>query len=429
LKIFLIFFQFNFVTLKQTHKTYLLMIKKLLCFGLMTFSSTSLLGQLIELKPSDLQLPRVSALSGCAVADYGKMVFLTTTNRANVCGSSGWVEVSAATSSLTLPYTGSVTSAAAGFSVTNSIGGSNSAGIQGITSSPLAGASGILGTATQTAPNGDNAGVRGVNNSINAFGYGVAGTNSGIGPGVYGFSTTGSGVYGTSGSTAAGVSGFSSQPSGTGTYGYANNTSGFGVWGRAASTSVGGYFSHESVNGVSLLTQGTIRFGGLGAATNKILVSTDANGSAVWGNPTRTEIMKLGPASFQSHISQNESVMDGRGIYMSSAAGSFHASVTVPNGATLTRYKIYYVDNDGTNGLTSYSIQRMVNSGNNSYMILDSGNFTNSAASTGILSVQSNLNEIVDNTLSYYRIVVTMPASANLTLVGAEITYTYQVNN
>lgn len=410
------------------------MIKKLLCFGLMTFSSTSLLAQSMDLKPSDLQIPRVTAFSTCAVADYGKIMFITgSTNKAYVCSGSGWVAIEQPT--LTLPFSGSGVFPI-GLSVQNNSTAPNSSAIDAYSSSSASNTYGLRGFVTSTAPQGNTFGVYGVNYSTNQFGFGVYGNHLGSGSGVYGQSVTGYGVQGNSGNGGAGGgTGVYGNAIGTGTngvFGNASGTNSFGVLGKnVSSTGVAGYFEHTSpTTSVALQTTGKIRFQGNGAGVGKLLTCDNVNGNAEWKSFTRTEILKLSSASFQSHISQNESVMDSRGIYMSSANGSFHANVSVPDGATITQYKVYYVDNDATNGLTSYALQRLNHTGTtNSYFNVQNGTFTNSAASANILSVSNNLNEVVDNATSFYRVVITMPVSATLTLLGVEITYTYQFNN
>lgn len=408
-------------------------MKKLVLLSFLLQISFGVFSQSISINTDNLQLPRVSALPACAAADYGKVVFLTTTNKANVCSGSGWVEIATSGgggSSLTLPYSSTGSFSTQGFQIVNNGGGANSAAIQGTTFSSLTDAAGLWGSANTTTPTGFNAGVRGSNFATNNYGYGVVGTHAGSGIGVYGVAATGIGVAGaTSGSNSIAVRGNAIGVNSAGIFGTTNQ-----------STSIGGFFENTSATGLALLTNGKFRFQGNGAATNKILVSSDANGTAVWGNPTRTEVLKLGPSDFQSHISTNESTIGNLGISMTTAAGSFHATVSVPDGATITSYKIYYLDNDGVSpavglGLTSYAFQKL-NMGLGFltlYSNLSNGNFTNVPYNPNgnILSVTQTLPtpELVDNDTTFYRLVVTMPASTNLILIGADIRYTYPINN
>jgi hypothetical protein len=410
-------------------------------WGFIFVISSNSFAQFVQTNPNSLSLPQVSALPGCAAADYGKMVFLTTTNKANVCSGSGWVEVSAGGSGggLTLPYSGTLSSTTSPFVVTNTGGGSNSAGITGSTTSALAAANGVWGIASNTAPTGANYGVQGFNQSTNTFGYGVYGRHAGGGIGLYGYSATGTGVYGTSGGSGAGISGFSNQANGTGVYGYATNATAYGVWGKASFTSgIAGYFSHDDgPNGWALVTDGKVQFRNMSGGVDRILVCTDSYGTAVWASSVRNDILKLGPAAFQSHISTNESSIGGQGISMTTAAGSFIADVNLPDGAKITGFTVYYIDNDGAApniglGLSSYALQKMAHTGTGAYSNITngSGSFTNTVGSPNITSVTTlPLTENINNATHFYRFVVSMPASVNLVLSGVAINYQYSVLN
>ncbi len=263
--------------------------------------------QSVSINPQSLDLPKVTTLPGCAPADYGKVVFLTSNNKAHVCGGSGWVAVETSTGaggSLTLPYNGSGSFSAGGFSVFNTGGGLNSAGIHGMTGSALNGANGVLGSAFETAPSGNNAGVAGINSSTNNNGNGVLGRQNGGGNGVYGESITGKGVYGLVSSTGDAV------------FGAANNANA-----RA------GVFVNSAVGGMALRTSGVLRFEGQNAAAGTFLRSNDNLGTATWSNITRTEVIKIPAAAFVPHISSNEITHDNQGIVFtgSSGSGSVHA--------------------------------------------------------------------------------------------------------
>ncbi|GGD51383.1 hypothetical protein GCM10011514_14520 [Emticicia aquatilis] len=428
-------------------------MKKCILMSVFTLATFSLIAQSVSINPNNLQIPSVSALPACAAADYGKIVFLTTTNRANVCSGTGWIEVSAGGGgggSLTLPFSGSISSSTSPFTITNSGGGANSAGINGITGSALAGASGVWGYTVSTTPTGHNYGVYGLNQATNGNGFGVHGRHNGSGVGVFGQSvsgngvegvtTTGSGVEGTSTNGGQGVLGISTgNANAIGVAGSISGNLGTAVKGFANGTnSIAGSFENTNASGLGLQTLGKIRFQGNGAGIDKVLVSTDANGTAVWESLIRTDVLKLGAAAFQSHISTNESTMGGQGISMTTAAGSFHANVALPNGAALTDFTIYYIDNDGVApatglGLTSFALQKLNHTGNGgSYtnVFAGSGNFINTPASPNMgFFTTSPLSEIIDNNTFFYRLVVTMPASTNLTLVGAAIRYSYTLNN
>lgn len=418
------------------------MLKKIIIFGIIWVFKFDLEAQLIDLKPDNLQLPQVSVLPGCAAADYGKMVFLTTTNKAQVCNGTGWVALETASGgggggSLTLPYSANGSFSTQGFQIINIGGGANSAAIQGTTLSTTNDAAGIWGAANTTSPTGETIAVRGSNLSTNNNGIGIKGTHAGGGYGIMGYSTTGTGIYGiTSGisSTSYGVMGETNQTSGAGVHGKVSASGASGVYGLATNISANGGFFQNNAGGVALNTFGKLRFQGNGAAAKKVLTSIDATGNAEWQSLTRNEIIKLGPAAFQPHISQNQYTMDGRGIQFTSfpagvTAGSFHANVQLPNGAVITSYKIHYFDADVSIGLSSYAFQKLDHSLSGvTYANIHNSTFINNN-SLSFLEVSNPLNETVNNSTSFYRIVVVMPLSANINLVGAEINYTYAANN
>ncbi|WP_305952424.1 hypothetical protein [Emticicia oligotrophica] len=414
-------------------------MKKTLFISVFTLVSFSSIAQSVVLSPNNLQIPRVSALPACATADYGKIVFLTTTNRANVCSGSGWVEVAAGGGgggSLTLPYSASGTFATQGFQVTNAGGGVGSSAIQANITSTLTNTSALLGSAEATNPSGETVGVKGINSSTNNNGIGVKGTHDGAGYGVYGYSLTGTGVYGTtqgSSSSGYGVQGQAGQTSGVGVFGHAFGINGVAVWGKAdQSTGMGGYFQNTAVGGIALVTAGKVRFQGNGAGINKVLVSTDVNGTAEWKDITKNEVLKLSAAAFSPHLSTNGYVMGSQGISLA-GTGSVHADVSVPNGATINSFKIYYIDNDGTSpstglGITGCSLQQITHTGTATYTNVASITVNNTVANANIQTQNVFPSIVVDNSINSYRVVVSMPATSNVVLVAIELGYTYKLN-
>ncbi len=398
--------------------------------------SQSLTAQSVIINPNNLQIPSVSALPACAAVDYGKVVFLTTTNRANVCSGSGWVEViTGGGGGLTLPYTNTGSFSTQGFQIINTGGGSNSAALQGTTLSTLTDAAGVWGSANTTSPTGFNAGVRGTNFSTNNGGYGVFGSHGGGGYGVYGQSVTGYAVSGVAtGSGGIGVAGASSQNNSTGIYGNVTGSFAVGVLGRASQVnSIAAHLENTNVSGLALSTIGKLRFQGNGAGVNKVLVSADASGNANWEALIRTEKLKLGPAAFVPSSSTIGFSIGTQGISLSNA-GVLYANVSLPNGAILTQVKIYYIDNDGIApspglGITNFLFQKLLHTSNNTYTNVVTSSPGNSTASTSIFTAFQNTTEVIDNQTSFYRVAVTMPASNNVILVGAEISYSYTVND
>lgn len=368
--------------------------------------------QSVSINPQSLDLPKVANLPGCVAADYGKVVFLTSNNKAHVCSGSGWVAVETSTGgggSLTLPYSTSGAFSAAGLSILNTSGGINSAGIQGMTLSAINGANGVLGNAFEVAPSGNTVGVAGLNSSTNSNGYGVSGKHSGGGAGVYGESVTGKAVYGVSSSTGDAV------------YGATNNANA-----RA------GVFVNSAVGGMALRTSGALRFEGQNAAAGRFLRSGDNLGTASWSNITRTEVIKIPAAAFVPHISTNSITHDNQGIVFtgSSGAGSVHAPLTLPNGATVTQILFYYIDGDATLGMTSWAIQKFDHTVvPQAYSNLFSGTIPNVNDPFGIRTQGINSTIVINNEINFYRLVFAMPFDADLKFLGAEVRYNYQVNN
>ncbi len=58
--------------------------------------------QSVIINPQSLDLPKINNLPGCTSADYGKVVFLTSNNKAHVCSGSGWVAVETSTGAVDL---------------------------------------------------------------------------------------------------------------------------------------------------------------------------------------------------------------------------------------------------------------------------------------------------------------------------------------
>lgn len=167
----------------------------------------------------------------------------------------------------TQPYTGTYSTSAGVFNVTNS--GSGSA-IEGTSSS----GNGLYGQSSSSA------GVSGLSTTSDGV-YGESGGTSSQGSGVYGYdSSTGAGVYGENGSTGVGVYGYNSS-SGAGVYAVSNSgggvegfsTSGTGMYG-SSSSGVAIYGTSTNNYGVSAQTSNSSYAGVFGYNTN----STSGNG-------------------------------------------------------------------------------------------------------------------------------------------------------
>lgn len=399
-------------------------LTSILLISVMQFS----LAQSITINANNLQLPKVSVLPACVAADYGKMVFLTTTNKAQVCNATGWVAIDVATAGLTIPIN-STTSISGGalINVMNSSTGANSIGIKAESASGNGGI-GISGIANQQNPVNNTVGVYGYNNSINSNGVGVYGRHFGYGWGVLGVSDDGIGVEGRA-MGGTGVKGMSVD--GTAILGTVSGTGKAGLF-QAPSGGIGGQFEASGTNSVALLTSGAVRFTniGEGGTTSKFLKS-DANGVATWQTMSRNEIMAIPSCAFMIDRNDSEYSIVNSSIQITSLAtgttGTLYAPVNVPTGATITSFRLLYYDN-GTAAITSCELQAAPQS-TGTFTSVSSLTVptTNSAAMQSVVS--PTLNIAVDNDTNIYRIAVTMGVSPLIQVQGVELRYTYSSVN
>jgi hypothetical protein len=178
----------------------------------------------------------------------------------------------------TLPFTASAQAAYLSLGTTNTSNATtalngNTTGSELLvknTNGSSAGAFGLYGLRTATAPTATSAAVRGQNGSTNGKGYGVWGSQAGSGAGVYGFAPSGKGVWGSStngigvsgnhtgtgANNAAGVQGQSAGSDGTAVKGVATN-GGYakGVWG-VSDTGYGGFFEAPGSVGFGVYASG-----------------------------------------------------------------------------------------------------------------------------------------------------------------------------
>lgn len=399
-------------------------MRKTLFISVFTLVSLSSIAQSVTLSPNNLQIPSVSALPACAAADYGKIVFLTTTNRANVCSGSGWIEVSATGGgSLTLPYTSTGSFSTQGFQIINTGGGANSAALQGTTASSLTNAAGIWGSANETNPSGFNMGVRGSNFSTNNNGYGVYGSHAGTGFGVYGESASGRGVYGLSLGTGGGVGVYGESTGATSAAGYftvANNTA-----------TAGRFISPANFNntGRALHTTGSIRFAGIGEGAGKFLKCIDANGVAIWDAIVRSDIKVFLPSDFVANVSNHVTTIATNGLSFSSLSSGtsavLYANLDLPDQATISSLKLIYFDNDAAASVLSCELQRASNSSSTWASFASASIPTTNSANLQNVTFNLPIPQQYNATSTHYRVAVVMNASANVAIRAVEVSYSY----
>lgn len=409
-------------------------MKKTLTVAISMVAALHSFGQSISLNPSNLQLPRVSALPSCLAADYGEMVFLTTNNKAHVCNSTGWVAIEASSGGgLTLPI--NATSSLSGSQliyVSNPNGGVNSIGMSG-TANTNNGGIGVSGTASANSPTNNSVGVYGANVSTVTSalrGIGVYGKHDGAGWGVYGQVTEGFAVEGSTLATLPNLSSIlGAATTGNGILGV---VSGAGVAGKFSALNGGtaGRFEATGTNSRAIVTVGTVKLTGIGEGVGKLL-KADNLGNASWVNITKSDILTIPASAFMTNNSQNllfngSSVLSFL-ILQNGTDGTLYAPVMLPNGATITSFRLVYLDNSNSHAISSCVLQ--TNSQTSTGFSPISSLTIPTTTSTNLQSVNSPLlSTVVNNDTNFYRVLVTMNATPLIGIAAVEIKYTYQVN-
>jgi hypothetical protein len=205
---------------------------------------------------------------------------------------------------LVLPFNKTQADAGTLFKITNSGAGAGSVAIEGLTNSPLANVSAVIGTVTTTGPGAFSAGVRGINNGTSGLGIGVWGSQNGGGWGVYGTapsgiggnfsSSSGTGAAGSS-SSGTGVSGLST--SGSGLSGV--STSGAGVLGNSSTGNSGRFINTNLANTAPTVYVESNATTGTGLRVNHT-GSGKVTGVAGWVNTTTGGSTGVNGADFSS---------------------------------------------------------------------------------------------------------------------------------
>lgn len=219
-------------------------------------------------------VPRMTTTQRTAITTpaTGLLVFDTDTKSFWFYNGAAWTNISGSGSgSFTLPYNGSTSSSASALSVLNTGAG---AAVEGSGS----GGAGVYGNSF------NGAGVNAL--STNGFGLianstnstAIYGFNANGYPAIRGVNSNGDGLKGESaGFLSAGVKGISTSQGGYGVYGDGYNT---GVIGKSQ-TGVG--IRAESISGIALDVNGALRIaGGNTNPSNGAVLTSDANGNAVW---------------------------------------------------------------------------------------------------------------------------------------------------
>ncbi len=183
------------------------------------------------------------------------------------------------------------------------------------TNGASAGAFGLWGLLTATAPTTSAAAVRGQNSATNANGFGVYGSQAGSGTGVRGVAPSGKGVWG-------------SSTSGIGVSGNHTGTSGFVAFGlRSESASGQGVYGHSGGNS-GVVGESTYSDGILGLAHGGSIAGVTGQNDAAFGYGVRgVASSALGIGVFGSGVSRGVYGFSDGGIAVYGRAPSGYAGV------------------------------------------------------------------------------------------------------
>lgn len=212
-------------------------------------------------------VPRMTTTQRTAITSpaTGLLVFDTDTKSFWFYSGSAWTNISGGgAGSFTLPYNGSTASSTSALTILNTGAG---AAVEGSGS----GGAGVYGNSF------NGAGINAL--STNGFGVVANSTNSSA---IYGFNANANSAIKGVNSVGDGVRGQSSGNGVAGVSGISTATSGYGVWG---SSNTGTGVLAQSSTGVALEVNGNLKIaGGNTNPSNGAILTSDANGNAVWKN-------------------------------------------------------------------------------------------------------------------------------------------------
>lgn len=191
----------------------------------------------------------------------------------------------------------------------------------------------------------------------------------------------------------------------------------------------------NSVDSIMTITpQGIVRFRSLRGTANR-MITADANGEiSATSLITTTHYLSIPASGFQPRYNSsvtNFTSMDANSMASFTAGTSNYlvAPVNLPNGAVITSFKVYYVDNSATDifftlyttGLTSTSVSSMTS--------LVSTGASGSISTISFLESTAISFSTIDNLNSSYFVLAGPPGGccwdgSNLRIKGVVITYT-----
>ncbi len=165
-----------------------------------------------------------------------------------------------------------------------------------------------------------------------------------------------------------------------------------------------------------------------GAGTGKVLTS-DANGNAIWTQIMRNDVLSIGPFSFVS-AENNHNLSTVKAYFPTSTYGaSLIAPINLPTGAVISQIKVHFLDNNFTQDYT-FSFVRVLQTLNvfpeTIASSVSSGGST--AIQTRTLNIPSQIT--INNTNYFYAISMSGDFVNNYEgICGVQVFYSYPVNN
>jgi hypothetical protein len=138
------------------------------------------------------------------------------------------------------------------------------------------------------------------------------------------------------------------------------------------------------------------------------------------------------PASaFRPDSSSSNFTVSSNGASLKNSSPStepFYAPVSLPHGATINKFILYYIDNDAVSGIGGFLVRTPL-PGNFAvpFAQVNSNSNVQSSAPDYIETTDINL-PVVDNQKYAYFVLVNLPASANLSVNGFRIDYNFPTN-
>jgi hypothetical protein len=186
---------------------------------------------------------------------------------------------------------------------------------------------------------------------------------------------------------------------------------------------------------VTITPSGNVGIGVTASATDRLTVAGTVRATGAITAPNfsydtpETRTLNIPCTAFQSTDTANDGNMGGLSVaYLNASVGTgnLNAAVQLPQGATVTDFRVFFLDNSSTGGLTLTLTRRQIGvlSGTTMALVSSAAAFINPAVQT--LNDASVANAVIDNTnFSYSVNVNSTDWQGNVMgIVDAQITYT-----